>query len=127
MEAGSMVVPDSSFGGSPLQVMHRQADVLVPAFAGTRGSCEVRQPMRNTRIAVKPIAGAIGAEIEGVDITAAPDNETIAEIRQALLDPCVIFFRGQNFDAAQHKAFARRFGDIFIHPNYRGMQADNEI
>ena len=83
--------------------------------------------MRNTRIAVKPIAGAIGAEIEGVDITAAPDNETIAEIRQALLDHCVIFFRGQNFDAAQHKAFARRFGDIFIHPNYRGMQADNEI
>ena len=82
--------------------------------------------MRNTRIAVKPIAGAIGAEIEGVDITAAPDNETIAEIRQALLDHCVIFFRGQNFDAAQHKAFARRFGDIFIHPNYRGMQADNE-
>ena len=83
--------------------------------------------MRNTRIAVKPIAGAIGAEIEGVDITAAPDDETIAEIRQALLDHCVIFFRGQNFDAAQHKAFARRFGDIFIHPNYRGMQADNEI
>lgn len=83
--------------------------------------------MRNTRIAVKPIAGAIGAEIEGVDIAAGPDDETIAEIRQALLDRCVIFFRDQTFDAEQHKAFARRFGDIFIHPNYRGMQADNEI
>jgi taurine dioxygenase len=83
--------------------------------------------MRNTRIAVKPIAGAIGAEIDGVDIAIAPDDETIAEIRQALLDHCVIFFRDQNFDAEQHKGFARRFGDIFIHPNYRGMQADNEI
>src|SRR3954467_15812676 len=83
--------------------------------------------MRNTRIAVKPIAGAIGAEIDGVDIAIAPDDETIAEIRQALLDHCVIFFRDQHFDAEQHKAFARRFGDIFIHPNYRGMQTDNEI
>jgi taurine dioxygenase len=83
--------------------------------------------IRNTRIAVKPIAGAIGAEIEGVDIGAEVDDQTIAEIRQALLDHCVIFFRGQYFDAEQHKAFARRFGDIFIHPNYRGMQADNEI
>jgi len=30
-------------------------------------------------------------------------------------------------DAEQHKAFARRFGDIFVHPNYRGMQDDDEI
>src|SRR5207302_8052426 len=33
----------------------------------------------------------------------------------------------QHFDAKQHKAFARRFGELFIHPNYRGMQSDNEI
>ncbi|HEX3535985.1 MAG TPA: TauD/TfdA family dioxygenase [Stellaceae bacterium] len=83
--------------------------------------------MRNTHITVQPIAGSIGAEIEGVDIAAAPDEASINEIRQALLDHCVIFFRDQNFDAEKHKAFARRFGDIFIHPNYRGMQADNEI
>jgi len=83
--------------------------------------------MRNTRIAVRPIAGNIGAEIDGVDIADQLDDETIGEIRQALLDHCVIFFRNQEFDAEQHKAFARRFGEIFIHPNYRGMQADNEV
>jgi taurine dioxygenase len=83
--------------------------------------------MRNTRIAVRPSAGNIGAEIDGVDIADQLDDETIAEIRQALLDHCVIFFRNQEFDAEQHKAFARRFGEIFIHPNYRGMQADNEV
>src|SRR4051794_15475389 len=83
--------------------------------------------MRNTRIAVRPIAGNIGAGIGGVDIADQLDDETIAEIRQALLDHCVIFFRNQEFDAEQHKAFARRFGEIFIHPNYRGMQADNEV
>jgi taurine dioxygenase len=83
--------------------------------------------MRNTRIAVTPIAGAIGAEIDGVAIGDDLHTEIIAEIRQALLDHCVIFFRDQHFDAEQHKAFARRFGAIFIHPNYRGMQADDEV
>src|ERR1700761_8230608 len=83
--------------------------------------------MRNSRIDVRPIAGAIGAEIDGVRIGDDLDSETIAEIRKALNEHCVIFFRDQDFDAEQHKAFARRFGDIFIHPNYRGMQADDEI
>ena len=39
----------------------------------------------------------------------------------------MVFFRDQEFDAEQHKAFARRFGEIFVHPNYRGMQEDDEI
>lgn len=83
--------------------------------------------MRNSRIGVQPIAGACGAEIEGVRIGDDLDDTTIAEIRQALNEHCVIFFRDQEFDAEEHKAFARRFGDIFVHPNYRGMQDDDEI
>jgi taurine dioxygenase len=83
--------------------------------------------MRNSRIEVHPIAGACGAEIEGVRIGDDLDDATIGEIRDALNRHCVIFFRDQQFDAEQHKAFARRFGDIFVHPNYRGMQEDDEI
>src|SRR5262245_47374473 len=83
--------------------------------------------MQTPRLEILPIAGALGAEIHGVDIAANPDDGTIAEIRKALLDHCVVFFRGQTLDASQHKAFARRFGDIFIHPNYVGLQADPEI
>lgn len=83
--------------------------------------------MRNSRIDVRPIAGTIGAEIHGVDISQHLSDSTIADIRKALVDHCVIFFRDQNLDVAQHKAFARRFGDIFIHPNYKGTQADPEI
>src|SRR5262249_16896848 len=40
---------------------------------------------------------------------------------------CVVFFRNQKLDAERHKAFTRRFGSIFVHPNYKGMQADPEI
>jgi alpha-ketoglutarate-dependent taurine dioxygenase len=83
--------------------------------------------MRNSRIEVKPIAGVCGAEIYGAAIADDLDDGVIADIRQALLDHGVVFFRGQEFDAAQHKAFARRFGEIFVHPNYRGMQDDDEI
>ena len=83
--------------------------------------------MRNSRIEVKPIAGGCGAEIFGPDIADDLDDEIIAEIRAALNEHGVIFFRDQEFDAEQHKSFARRFGEIFVHPNYRGMQADDEI
>jgi taurine dioxygenase len=83
--------------------------------------------MRNSQIEVRPIAGSIGAEIHNVDVSEDLDAATIADIRKALLEHCVIFFRDQKLDAERHKAFTRRFGEIFIHPNYKGMQADPEI
>ncbi len=83
--------------------------------------------MRNSRIEVRPIAGSIGAEIHNVDVGQELDEATIGDIRKALLDHCVIFFRDQKLDAERHKALTRRFGKIFIHPNYMGLQADPEI
>jgi taurine dioxygenase len=83
--------------------------------------------MRNSQIEVRPIAGSIGAEIHNVDVSQDLDDRTIGDIRQALLDHCVIFFRDQKLDAERHKVFTRRFGEIFIHPNYKGTQADPEI
>ncbi len=83
--------------------------------------------MRNSQIEVRPIAGTIGAEIHNVDVSQDLDERTVGDIRKALLDHCVIFFRDQKLDAEQHKAFTRRFGKIFIHPNYKGLQADPEI
>jgi taurine dioxygenase len=83
--------------------------------------------MRNSSIEIQPIAGALGAEIGGVNLAEDLSDQVIADIRQALLDHCVIFFRDQEFDVDRHKAFARRFGEIFIHPNFRGTQADPEV
>jgi taurine dioxygenase len=78
-------------------------------------------------IEVRPITGSLGAEIHGVDLGASLDDATVAAIRRALLDHCVVFFRDQQFDATQHKALARRFGDIFVHPNYATVVPDPEI
>jgi taurine dioxygenase len=74
---------------------------------------------------VKPIAGALGAEIHGIDISSALDDSTIAALREALVRYEVIFFHDQELGVEQHKAFARRFGQIYVHPNFNG--ADREI
>ncbi len=78
-------------------------------------------------ITVKPIATALGAEIGGVDLAQDLDEGTIREIRQALLDHCVIFFRDQEFGVEEHKRLARKFGDIFIHPNFNTGDHDPEV
>ena len=83
--------------------------------------------MTTNSITVEPIAGAVGAELHGVDLSRDLPDITIAGIRRALLDHGVIFFRDQNLDPEQHKALARRFGPIFVHPNFKGLGGDDEI
>ena len=41
---------------------------------------------RTTKLSIRPITPTIGAEVEGVDLTAALDASEVADIRQALLD-----------------------------------------
>jgi taurine dioxygenase len=83
--------------------------------------------MRNSRVEVRPISGAGGAEIFGVDIGQDLDDGTVSEIRDALNEHCVVFFRDQEIDVAQHKRFARKFGEIFIHPNFATVMEDPEV
>jgi taurine dioxygenase len=82
---------------------------------------------RNRFIEVRPVAGACGAEIHGVDVSEELDDAAIAAIRAALLDHGVVFFRDQTLDAERHKGFARRFGEIFVHPNFKGTGPDPEV
>ena len=68
------------------------------------------------RIAVDPLTPAIGAEVSGADLREPLDDETFAEIRRALVDHGVIFFRDQPIGHEQHLAFGRRFGPLHVHP-----------
>jgi alpha-ketoglutarate-dependent taurine dioxygenase len=83
--------------------------------------------MPTTNLDVHPIAGALGAELTGVDLAQDLEPATVAAIRAALLQHCVIFFRDQELNVEQHKRLARKFGEIFIHPNYYGTGPDPEI
>lgn len=63
-----------------------------------------------------PMAATIGAELDGVDLCGDLPQAVIDEIHQALLEYKVIFFRNQPLTSEQHVAFAKRFGDLEIHP-----------
>lgn len=69
------------------------------------------------RIGIRRLAGNIGAEITGVDTTAVLSDDTIAQVRQALLDHKVIFLREQGLGYASQVAFAERLGPLTLgHP-----------
>jgi taurine dioxygenase len=72
-------------------------------------------------IEVSPIAGALGAEIGGLDIACPLGEEAVAEIRRALLEHLVIFFRGQTLSPRQQLAFAQRFGEPMEYPQLKGL------
>jgi len=72
-------------------------------------------------VEVRPIAGALGAEIHGVDIAQPLDGAVVAEIRQAFLDHLVIFFRNQELTPPEQLAFARRFGEPMEYPQLKGL------
>jgi taurine dioxygenase len=68
-----------------------------------------------------PVSGALGAEVRGVNVAAALDDAVIGEIRQALLDHLVIFFRDQKLAPPEQLAFAGRFGVPMEYPQLKGL------
>ena len=72
-------------------------------------------------IEVRPIAGALGAEIEGVDAAQPLAAEVIAEVRQAFLDHLVVFIRNQKLTPRAQLAFAQRFGQPMEYPQLKGL------
>lgn len=65
---------------------------------------------------VTQLGSTLGAEITGIDLATDLSDEVIAELHRALDNYKVIFFREQPLTSEQHVAFARRFGELEIHP-----------
>jgi alpha-ketoglutarate-dependent taurine dioxygenase len=79
-------------------------------------------------IEVRPLTGYTGAEIFGVDLAKELEVKTIAEIRAALLQWGVVFFRDQEMTPEQQIAFAAQFGDVTpAHPTLPGLDGYPEI
>ena len=71
------------------------------------------------RIGVRPLSGAVGAEISGVDVASGIDDEQFSEIRAAFHAHGVIFLHDQELAPEQHIAFARRWGGINVNRFFR--------
>jgi taurine dioxygenase len=69
-----------------------------------------------TRLKVEPYTAIIGAEVHGVNLSEPLDDELRDEIRYALLEWKVLFFRNQQLTSAQQLRFAQAFGELEHHP-----------
>jgi taurine dioxygenase len=83
--------------------------------------------MNYQRISLQPISGSLGAIVEGVDLAQPLDDETYNEIKQALLENLVIFFRAQKITPEQQITFGKRFGELHIHPFIPCLKGYEEI
>lgn len=71
---------------------------------------------------VRPLSPTIGAEIGGVYLGHDLDEALMDELRRALLEWKVLFFRNQDITRDQQRAFALRWGELEQHPFYRYVQ-----
>ena len=79
-------------------------------------------------IFVTPVTPVIGVEVEGVDLTSEVPDEQIQELNYALANHNVLFFRDQpELTPEQQISFARRFGELHIHPAAPKGEANPEL
>jgi taurine dioxygenase len=83
--------------------------------------------MASNALDIRPVAGALGAEILGIDLAHDVSDDSIAAIRETWLKHCVIFFRDQTLPPAQFLNFARRFGEVVEYPFIKGIEGFPEI
>ena len=79
-----------------------------------QGAAEAGAPYET--IKVETVTPIIGAEIGGVALTRPLNEAQQAEIRRALAENLVVFFRDQRLTPDQHVAFGRLFGELHLHP-----------
>jgi len=76
---------------------------------------------------IEPIAGALGAEIHGLDLARGLDDGGVAMVRRALLDHLVVFFRDQKLSPSELADFGRRFGTLARYPFVEGLPGLPEV
>jgi len=82
-------------------------------------SAALQTPVAQTStgsLQVTRLEPTIGAEIAGIDLSQPITPALRDELRALLLEHKVIFFRDQAIDTAQQIAFAREFGELYVHP-----------
>jgi taurine dioxygenase len=78
-------------------------------------------------IDIRPLSGAIGAEIQGVDLNKVISKEQFLEVKSAFGQYGVIFFRDQNLSPEKEIAFAENWGKININRFFTNVEGYPKI
>src|ERR1019366_6757064 len=76
---------------------------------------------------VRPLAGALGALITGVDLKDRANKAMWTELHRAFLEFQVIAIRGQDLSPADQYKVGRFFGDPCFYPFAKGMDGFPEM
>lgn len=80
-----------------------------------------------TTVTISPISPAIGARVDGVDLSRPLEDAVFTALENALVRHQVLFFENQPLTPRQQRDFAARFGDLHIHPIYPNVPEQPEI
>lgn len=83
--------------------------------------------MAHEAIRVIPYSNAVGAMIEHADLRRPQTHTEMALLRAALAEYGVLFFRGQNIEPEQHRAFARQWAEIDVNRFFTPVPGHPEI
>jgi taurine dioxygenase len=97
-----------------------RTEILIPVPAAPSG-----EPFRH--ITVEPVAGACGALVSGIDLADDLGDAVVAEVRRAVLDHRVVFFRGQDLSPDRQVACSRRFGPFSPVPFIEPIAGHDEV
>lgn len=78
-------------------------------------------------IEIEKVTGGLGAEVKGIDLSKPLSNSVAADLRQALVDHLVLFFRDQNLTPEQQIQFSRLYGPLQRVPYVRPMEGYPDI
>ncbi len=78
---------------------------------------------------IKPLSGALAAEVTGLDLSVKHDEPTMEAIRKAFLEHHVLVFPDQALEPEQQIAFTTWFGAVEPHPlgSRRGVEGFPEV
>ena len=74
-----------------------------------------------------PLAGALGAEVVGIDVSDPLDSASVAALKAAFLEHKVLAIRDQSLDPASLLAFSRLWGDVHFYPYMTGLPDQPEV
>ena len=66
-------------------------------------------------LSFRPLSHALGAEVQGVDLSRPLSNSEFDQIHRTFLESGILLFRNQKITREQHIAFSRRFGELDRH------------
>jgi taurine dioxygenase len=88
---------------------------------------QIRPISRQAALELERVAPALGAVVHNLDLSQTLPEALIEAIREALDTHQVLFFHDQTMTPAQQRDFARRFGELHVHPVYPSHESVPEI